>query len=254
MSAVLLEATGLRASYGAMEVLHGVSLRVEAGQIVGVLGANGAGKSTTLRVLAGLIRISAGVICLSGRPIAMLSVEERVEAGIALVTGGHDLFGSLTVLENLRIGAFTQRAGFQANCSEILDYFPVLRAKRHMRAASLSGGEGQMLAIGRALLSRPRLLLLDEPSQGLSPILVEQMFATIQRLARERDIGILLVEQSTMHALNIAAYCYVMEGGQIALGRPRGVTCRESKDRGALPWGIARILRSENISAGWPCG
>jgi len=116
----LLAATGLRASYRAMEVLHGVSLRVEAGQIVGVLGANGAGKTTALRVLAGLIRMSAGVVCLTGRPIAMLSPEERVEAGIALVTGGHDLFGSLTVLENLRIGAFTQRAGFPANCSEIL--------------------------------------------------------------------------------------------------------------------------------------
>jgi branched-chain amino acid transport system ATP-binding protein len=184
---------------------------------VGLLGANGAGKSTTLRALAGLIRPRSGVIRFEDKVITGLSPEQRVRAGIALVPEGRELFKSLSVQENLRVGAFLNRSHYQAACDEVLEYFPVLRAKREARAASLSGGEGQMLAIGRALMSRPRVLLLDEPSNGLAPLVVEQIFAVIRRIAQERQVSIVLVEQSAGQALSATSYSYVLENGQIAL-------------------------------------
>ncbi|MEO7000262.1 MAG: ABC transporter ATP-binding protein [Ktedonobacterales bacterium] len=215
----MLKVERLSAGYGALEVLRDVSFEVPSQSIVAMLGANGAGKTTLLRALTGLIRARCRTMTLNGNPIERLAVERRVRRGMALVPEGRDLFPSLTVRENLLMGAFTQRAGPQLaeDISRILDYFPRLKNRLDAPAASLSGGEGQMVAIGRALMSRPRILLLDEPSHGLAPIVVETVFDVIQQLNRAEGLTILLVEQNAHKALEVANTAYVLQEGTIAL-------------------------------------
>ena len=198
-----------------------------AGAIVAILGANGAGKTTLMRALSGLIRAQSGTIKLEEKPIERVPVEKRLRMGLALVPEGRDLFGSLTVRENLLMGAYTRRSRseIESDIAAILRRFPRLQARLHAQAASLSGGEGQMLAIARALMSHPRLLLLDEPSQGLAPVIVETVFDVIGQLNRDEGLTIVLVEQNARQALNIAHAAYVLQSGSIALrGDPTTLT------------------------------
>ncbi|WIG58419.1 MAG: branched-chain amino acid ABC transporter, ATP-binding protein LivF [Ktedonobacterales bacterium] len=220
----MLKVERVSTGYGPLEVLREVSLEARAGEIVAVLGANGAGKTTLMRALTGLLATRAGAIWLDGQHVERLAPERRVRLGLALVPEGRDLFGSLTVRENLVMGAFTRRASaeIEAAMARVLAYFPRLKDRLHAQAASLSGGEGQMLAIGRALMSQPRALLLDEPSQGLAPIVVEAVFDVLARLNRDEGLTILLVEQNARKALGIAGRAYVLQSGTVALhGTPR---------------------------------
>jgi branched-chain amino acid transport system ATP-binding protein len=225
----MLKVEGLRAGYGALEALHGVSLEVARGEAVAVLGANGAGKTTLMRALTGLIRARAGAITLDGRRIEHLSPERRVREGLALTPEGRELFGSLTVRENLIMGAYSRsdRHEIEEDIEQTLTYFPRLRDRLRAPAASLSGGEGQMLSIGRALMSHPRVLLLDEPSLGLAPAIVEIVFEVIARLNREQGLTILLVEQNASMALSVVTSAYVLQSGAVAL---HGVTAELIQD------------------------
>jgi branched-chain amino acid transport system ATP-binding protein len=215
----MLKVEQLRAGYGVLEVLHGISFEVPEKAIVAILGANGAGKTTLMRALSGLIRAQSGSIELDGQRLERVPVEKRLRMGMALVPEGRDLFGSLTVRENLLMGAYTRhaRAVVESDIERILGLFPRLKTRLHAQAASLSGGEGQMLAIGRALMSHPRLLLLDEPSQGLAPVIVDTVFDVISQLNRDEGLTIVLVEQNARQALNIAHTAYVLQSGSIAL-------------------------------------
>ena len=215
----MLTVEGLRAGYGSLEALHGVSFTVAGGEAVGVLGANGAGKTTLMRALTGLIRTRAGAITLDGRRIDRLGPEQRVRSGLALVPEGRELFGSLSVRENLIMGAYTRhdRQELENDIAQVLAYFPRLSQRLHVPAASLSGGEGQMLSIGRALMSHPRVLLLDEPSHGLAPSIVDTVFAVIAQLNREQGLTVVLVEQNARMALSVVSSAYVLQGGEVAL-------------------------------------
>ena len=216
----MLRVEGLRAGYGPLDVLHDVSFEAPSGAIVAILGANGAGKTTLLRALTGLLRPRGGSITFDGERIERLPAEQRVRRGLALVPEGRELFNTLSVRENLTMGAFTRRASraeIESDIARVLDYFPRLRERTEQSAASLSGGEGQMLAIGRALMARPRALLLDEPSLGLAPAIVDTVFDVIQQLHREQGLTVLLVEQNARKALGVATSAYVLQGGAIAL-------------------------------------
>lgn len=215
----MLKIEQLRAGYGSLEVLHSLSFAVPTGAIVAILGANGAGKTTLMRTLSGLLRTQSGSIELDGQRIERASVEKRVGMGIALVPEGRNLFASLTVRENLLMGAYTRssRSEIERDIAHMLALFPRLKTRLHAQAASLSGGEGQMLAIGRALMAHPCLLLLDEPSQGLAPVIVETVFDVIGQLNRDAGLTIVLVEQNAQQALNIAHSAYVLQSGSIAL-------------------------------------
>lgn len=215
----MLHVEQLSAGYGNLEVLHNISLEIPEGSIAAILGANGAGKTTLMRALTGLIPSRTGTITLNGKRIERLTTEQRVRCGMALVSETRDLFGSLTVRENLVIGAFTRPSHHEteASLARVLDHFPRLKTRLHAQAASLSGGEGQMLAIGRALMSHPRLLLLDEPSQGLAPIIVDTVFDVVKQLNQDEHITIVLVEQNARKALTIASMAYVLQGGSVAL-------------------------------------
>ncbi len=215
----MLSVSGLRAGYGPLEVLHDVSLEISKGDAVAVLGANGAGKTTLMRALTGLIRTRAGSISLDGRRLDRLPPEQRVRSGLALAPEGRELFNSLTVRENLLMGAFTRRDrhALDADIEQALSYFPRLRQRLDAQAASLSGGEGQMLSIARALMSRPSVLLLDEPSLGLAPSVVDIVFEVIARLNREQGLTVVLVEQNARMALSIVSAAYVLQGGSVAL-------------------------------------
>lgn len=213
----LLEVAHLRAGYGAGEVLHGITLAVERGGVTALLGANGAGKTTTLRAICGMLPRS-GEIRLDGARIDTVATEDIARRGVAHVPDGRGTFLDLTVEENLRLGAYVRHdRAVAADISRMLDLFPVLRARLRQQAGTLSGGEQQMLAIARALLSRPKLLLLDEPSFGLAPLVVQQMFATLARIRSEAEIGILLVEQNASLALAFADQACILESGRIAL-------------------------------------
>jgi branched-chain amino acid transport system ATP-binding protein len=218
----LLTITDLDVSYGRLRAVHGLSLRIEQGQIVTLLGSNGAGKTSVIRAISGLVPVAAGGIMLDGRPLERCRPGKRVSLGVATVPEGRDLFVSLSVAENLRMGAYLRhdRAGIRRDLEWIYEIFPALALKRGAYAATLSGGQGQMLAISRALMARPRLLLLDEPSHGLAPILVDEIFQLIPRLRRERDLSILLVEQNANKALAVSDYGYVLETGELALEGP----------------------------------
>jgi branched-chain amino acid transport system ATP-binding protein len=216
---VLLTVQGLKVNYGQIEAVKQVDLELYAGQITTLVGANGAGKSTTLLALSGLIRKSAGSVLFDGRDIGALAAHRIVAAGVAQVAEGRATLTTLTVRENLELGAYTRKDG-QAACRRDLDHvfalFPRLKEREHGLAGNLSGGEQQMLAIGRALMAKPRLLLLDEPSMGLAPIIVQDIFRTLRRINAD-GVTIFLVEQNVRQALKIADRAYVIETGRIVL-------------------------------------
>ena len=260
----MLKVRDLVAAYGPIVALHGVSLEVPEGRIVAVLGANGAGKSTTLRAITGLLRPKSGTVEFAGRRIDRLSVEEIVSLGMSHIPEGRQLFSELTVLENLRLGAYSRFSGadggrllarrehpsllvrlqhhlfhaatggirdlarsirgyrqrrqdFEAALGHVFEYFPILAERKSQVAGTLSGGEQQMLAIGRGLMARPRLLLLDEPSMGLAPLVTREIFDIIQAINQSQGVTILVVEQNANLALEIAHYGYVLETGRVAL-------------------------------------
>lgn len=215
---MLLELDNLHVKYGNVEALHGVNLSVAAGEIVTILGANGAGKSTTLRAVSGLLRPSQGEIRFEGKPLSRLPAHRVVELGIAQSPEGRRVFGTLTVRENLNLGAFTRRAAAEVEKSRgwIHELFPVLKERSRQLAGTLSGGEQQMLAIGRALMANPRILLLDEPSLGLAPLLVKTIFQTVREI-NASGVTVVLVEQNARAALKLAHRGYVLEVGKIVL-------------------------------------
>ena len=215
----MLKLTDVHASYGPIVALRGISLEVPQGGIVAVLGANGAGKTSTLRAISGLLRPSQGTIEFDGYRIDRFSTEKIVRAGISQVPEGRELFTDLTVLENLMLGAYSRsdKPAIRSDLERVLAYFPVLGERKGRPAGTLSGGEQQMLAIGRGLMSRPRLLLLDEPSVGLAPILVRDIFRIIRTINEQDGITILLVEQDASMALRLAQHAYLLETGTVVL-------------------------------------
>lgn len=214
----LLSVTSLHSGYGQIEALHGVDLRVAAGEIVTLIGANGAGKSTLLMTICGRPRARGGAVLFDGRDITALPTFEIVRRGLAHVPEGRRVFPRLTVLENLQLGAtMVAPEHFDADIERVFTLFPILRERRMQRGGTLSGGEQQMLAIGRALMSRPRLLLLDEPSLGLAPLVVKRIFEVIREINRTQGVTVLLVEQNAYHALRLAHRGYVMQNGRIVL-------------------------------------
>jgi len=214
----LLEIQGLAVHYGGIRAVKGIELAVGEGEVVCLIGANGAGKTTTLRALAGLLPIAAGGISYAGEDLAGVPVHQRVRRGLAMVPEGRGVFPRLTVEENLSMGAYfrSDRNGIQTDLERGFALFPRLQERRSQKAGTLSGGEQQMLAIARALMSRPRLLLLDEPSMGLAPLAVQRIFETIRRIASE-GVTLLLVEQNARMALEVSHRGYVLEGGRVAL-------------------------------------
>jgi branched-chain amino acid transport system ATP-binding protein len=216
---VLFEVSGLSSGYGKISAIRNVSLTIEKGGVVTVIGPNGAGKSTLLNSLMGL-HPGKGAIVFNGRRMDALSVEERLDSGMCLIAETRELFGSMTVEDNLLLGAYTHRRegirSARAGAERVYEQFPRLKERRRQQAGTLSGGERQMLAIGRALMSRPQLLMLDEPSLGLAPLIVDEVFRIIETL-RQSGVSILLVEQNARAALHAADFGYVLETGDIAL-------------------------------------
>jgi branched-chain amino acid transport system ATP-binding protein len=215
----MLKVSQLEVAYGSIKALHGVSLDVPAGGIVTLIGANGAGKSTTLRALSGLLRTQSGTIDYDGQSIVGLAPHRIVERGLCHVPEGRMIFPNLTVLENLQMGAYLRRdrAGIASDMDYGFQLFPRLQERRSQAAGTLSGGEQQMLAIARALMSQPKCLMLDEPSLGIAPLLVRAIFKQIVAINRERGLTILLVEQNANLALQISNYGYVLETGRVTL-------------------------------------
>ena len=215
----LLELANVETYYGPVMAIRGVSLGVESGAIVAVLGANGAGKTTVLRTISGAIEPRKGTIAFMGQSIAGLDPASVLERGIAHVPEGREVFPHLTVRENLIMGGYSRsdRGAIGADIEAVYGYFPVLKKREKQHAGTLSGGEQQMLAIGRALLSRPKLLLLDEPSLGLSPMLTGEIFDIVRRLNREQGLTVLLVEQNASMALEIAHFGYILEVGRVVM-------------------------------------
>jgi len=216
-----LTLSGLRAFYGQSPALHGIDLDLAAGGITALLGANGAGKTTVLRAISGMIR-TEGEIRLDGAPIGGAAVEDIVRRGVAHVPEGRGTFVRLSVEENLRLGATirTDRRAIAADIDRVYAHFPRLRERRAQQAGTLSGGEQQMLAVGRALMLRPRLLLLDEPSFGLAPLLVAEVFQILRQVNRDDGVSILLVEQNAALALQVADHAYLIETGRIVMNGP----------------------------------
>ncbi len=214
----MLAVTDLEVSYGAITAVHGISLRVEAGEFVALIGNNGAGKTSTLKAICGVIPAKGGTVELNGEKITGEPSDRIAARGVALVPEGRRVFAGMTVRENLEMGAFLRRdgAGISQDMGMVCSLFPVLRERYRQKAGTLSGGEQQMLAIGRALMARPRVLLLDEPSLGLAPIVVESIFERIREINRQ-GVPILIVEQNVFLSLSVADRGYVMESGQIVL-------------------------------------
>jgi branched-chain amino acid transport system ATP-binding protein len=213
----LLEVEDIHAHYGTIEALRGVSLTVEEGKVVTLIGSNGAGKSTTLRAISGLTPASSGTIRFAGEEITRVPTEAIIGRGVAMAPEGRHVFPRMTVRENLDLGAHRRRGeGIAQDLERVYSLFPRLKERQRQKAGMMSGGEQQMLAIGRALMARPKLLMLDEPSMGLAPILVERIYETIAEINRD-GVTILLVEQNANFALDIAAHGYVLETGRIAL-------------------------------------
>jgi branched-chain amino acid transport system ATP-binding protein len=213
----LLELRDIEARYGPVQALHGVTLDVGEGEIVAVLGANGAGKTTTLRAVSGTVRRS-GEIRFAGKKLR--TPEGAARAGIAHVPEGRGTFTALTVWENLRLGAYTRRGNGREDAKRVYDYFPRLEERRDQQAGTLSGGEQQMLALGRALMARPRLFLLDEPSLGLAPLVVKEIFDALEKLNHDDGIAVLVVEQNANIALASASRAYVLEVGRVVVEGP----------------------------------
>jgi len=229
----MLEVRGLQVHYGGIAAVKGIDFEVQAGELVCLIGANGAGKTTTLKAIAAMVPISGGDIRLGGDGTAGLASFQLVRRGLALVPEGRGVFGRLTVRENLEMGAYhrSDREVGQ-DLEKVFDLMPRLRERRNQTGGTLSGGEQQMLAIGRALMSRPRLLLLDEPSMGLAPLMVQKVFETIQAVARE-GVTILLVEQNAKLALELAGRAYVMESGRITLAGEAAALLADPRVRAA---------------------
>ena len=232
----LLELEGVRAGYGQTRVLHGVALSVGERDIVSLLGANGAGKTTTLRAITGGVRWE-GSITFGGKSLRHLSTEDIVRLGIAHVPEGRGVLTELSVDENLRLGAYLRRDGTAVNkdYDRVFEYFPILRERRRLSASTLSGGEQQMLALARALLMRPKLMLLDEPSLGLAPLVVAAIFEIIKEINRSDGVAVLLVEQNARLALELSAHAYVLEVGRVAVeGESSALKGQESVRRSYL--------------------
>jgi branched-chain amino acid transport system ATP-binding protein len=213
----MLTVDGLKAGYGRIAVIKGISLEVKAGEIVALIGSNGAGKTTLLRTLSGVHPLTAGSINFAGQPVERLAPHHRVARGMIQVPEGRQVFADLSVEDNLRLGAYRRgKSSSAATFGRLLELFPILAEKRHRAAGTLSGGQQQMLALGRALMAEPTLLLLDEPSMGLAPLVADQIFTGIAEIKRE-GVTILLVEQNAERALEIADRGYVLETGTVAL-------------------------------------
>src|SRR5437660_1149505 len=215
----MLEIENLVVNYGAICALHGISLKVQQGDIVTLIGANGAGKTTLLRTVSGLIKPKSGQIRYAGQSLTNLAAHETVKRGVAQVPEGRMIFANLTVWENLKMGAYLQKdkSAIQKELEYVFGIFPRLKERQKQVAGTLSGGEQQMLAIGRALMSKPKFLMLDEPSLGIAPLLVKVIFEKIVEINRQQGITILLVEQNANLALQVASYAYVLESGRITL-------------------------------------
>ena len=231
MHAPLLEINDLRAGYGKAEVLHGLHLHAEKGQVITVIGPNGAGKSTLLNALMGFLPLR-GSLRFKGEDIAELTLEERVMAGFALVPEKRELFGTMTVEDNLELGGFRQmrlgHAHWRSRLDDVYTLFPRLKERRLQLAGTLSGGERQMLAVGRSLMSQPEVLMLDEPSLGLAPLIVKEIFAIIETL-RQTGVTIVLVEQNARAALAVADHGYVLEMGEVSLQGPAAELAQDSR-------------------------
>jgi branched-chain amino acid transport system ATP-binding protein len=221
MSEMLLEVSGLRLAYGRTEAVKGIDIKIAPGSVVALIGANGAGKTTALRGLSGLMKVKAGSIRFKDRELAGLPAHRVARAGIVQVPEGRQIFANMSVMENLRMGAYsvTQKAEIARRLTDVLKRFPRLGERQSQKGGLLSGGEQQMLAMGRALMADPELLLLDEPSMGLAPLFVEEIFRIIERLKSEGRT-ILLVEQNAGAALELADYAYVLESGRITIEGP----------------------------------
>jgi branched-chain amino acid transport system ATP-binding protein len=215
----LLELRDVEARYGPVRALHGVTLDVDEGELVSVLGANGAGKTTTLRAISGTVRAS-GDIVLDGQRVTRRGPEAMARLGVAHVPEGRGTFATLSVLDNLRLGAWTRRGALDGDLRRVFAFFPRLEERRDQQAGTLSGGEQQMLALGRALMARPRLLLLDEPSLGLAPLVVREIFEALSKMNADDGTTIVVVEQNAVLALRHAARAYVLETGRVVLGGP----------------------------------
>jgi len=228
----LLEAENLEAQYGATKVLHGLGFTVEAGGITAILGANGAGKTTTLRAVCGMVK-TAGSVRFEGQRIDGKPTEEIVRLGIAHTPEGRGTFMDLTVQENLRLGAYVRsdRGAITRDFERVYQYFPVLGQRQGQQAGTLSGGEQQMLAVARALMSRPRLLLLDEPSLGLAPILTREIFRIVRAINKDEGVSVLLVEQNAAMALELANHAYLLETGRVVMSGPSADLQRDDSIR-----------------------
>jgi branched-chain amino acid transport system ATP-binding protein len=236
MSRMILEVKDLHAGYGATEVLHGLTMNIEEGSITTLLGANGAGKTTTLRALSKMIKVS-GQILFDGKAIEGKATEDIVRLGVAHVPDGRGTFGSLSTEENLQLGSYTRKDKQEAALDQekMYNYFPRLKERRHQQAGTLSGGEQQMLAIARALMLRPRLLLLDEPSFGLAPLIVREIFDIMRTINEKDKVTILLVEQNAAMALDLAEHAYLLETGKLVLsGRSKDLQQDEAVRRSYL--------------------
>jgi branched-chain amino acid transport system ATP-binding protein len=217
----MLEVKGLSAHYGGIHALQGIDLEVPDGKIVSLIGANGAGKSTTLKSIVGLVKPSAGTVTWNGERLTGLATKDIVSRGVCLVPEGRRVFPNLTVDENLTLGAYSRsdKAGIAADRKKVLEYFPRLQERARQKAGTLSGGEQQMLAVGRALMTRPRLLMMDEPSLGLAPLIVKMIFGIVRAINQD-GVTVLLIEQNAKAALEIADTAYVLETGRITMHGP----------------------------------
>ncbi|MPZ22874.1 MAG: ATP-binding cassette domain-containing protein [Dehalococcoidia bacterium] len=233
---IALRLTDVHAGYGPIRALHGVSFEVREGGIVVLLGANGAGKSTTLRVISGLLAPTEGTVEYLGEDVKGREAGWLVRRGLIHVPEGRRIFADFTVEENLKIGGYTaKRAAFGGAMEEVFEYFPLLRERRKQAAGTLSGGEQQMLAIGRGLMADPKVLLLDEPSLGLAPLIVSDIYRIIGAINKERRVTVLIVEQNAAVALNVADFAYVLETGRVAVqGRPENIRGNEDIRRSYL--------------------
>ncbi|MCF4130202.1 ABC transporter ATP-binding protein [Methylobacterium sp. SyP6R] len=231
----LLELDAVSAGYGRIEALSGVSLRVPEGGVVALLGANGAGKTTTLNVISGIVAPTRGEVRLNGRSLRGLGSDAIVAAGISQVPEGREIFRDMSVHENLVIGAHGRhdKAGIARDIEVMTGYFPILAKRFRQMAGTMSGGEQQMLLIARALMARPKLLLLDEPSLGLSPLLVQQIFDIIVRLHRDEKLTLLIVEQNAAVALAVSDYAYILENGEVAAEGPSAALAADDSLRAA---------------------
>jgi branched-chain amino acid transport system ATP-binding protein len=224
-----LRLDGIETSYGGVRALRGVSLEVQAERIAAILGSNGAGKTTILRTISGLVTPARGEVLLDGRPITGLAPQRIVALGVSQVPERREIFPELTVAEHLMLGAYlrSNRAEIRADIARMYDLFPVLASRQRQLASTLSGGEQQMLVIARALMARPKVLLLDEPSLGLAPTMIERIFDAIRALPASHHCAILLVEQNTQIALDVADFAYVLETGAVALAGPAADLARD---------------------------